>query len=31
MSNESRDHCHEDGFLVPNPLCGFRFEAVSQL
>ena len=31
MSNESRDHYHEDGNLVPNPRCGFGFEAVFQL
>ena len=25
-SSESRDHCHEDGNLVPSPRCGFSFE-----
>ena len=30
-SNESRDHYHEDGYLVPSPRYGFRFEAVSRL
>ena len=30
-SNESRDHCHEDGNLVPSPRCGFSFEAAFQL
>ena len=29
--NESRDHYHEDGNLVPSPRCGFGFEAVFQL
>ena len=29
--NESRDHYHEDGNLVPSPRCGFSFEAVFQL
>ena len=24
-SNESRDHYHEDGNLVPSPRCGFSF------
>ena len=23
MSNESSDHYHEDGNLVPSPRCGF--------
>ena len=27
----SRDHYHEDGYLVPSPPCGFCFEAVFQL
>ena len=27
-SNESRDHYHEGGNLVPRPPCGFGFEAV---
>ena len=28
MSNESRDHFHDDDdYLVPSPLCGFYFEA----
>ena len=31
MSNESRDHYHEDGYLVLSPRCGFRCEAVSQI
>ena len=31
MSNESRDHYHEDGYLVPNNRCGFGCEAVFQL
>ena len=31
MSNESRDHYHEDGYLVPSPRYGFRFEALSRL
>ena len=30
-SNESRDHYHEDGNLVPSPRCGFSFEAAFQL
>ena len=30
-SNEQRDHCHEDGNLVPSPRCGFSFEAAFQL
>ena len=30
-SNESRDHCHEDGNLVPSPRCGFSFESAFQL
>ena len=30
-SNESRDHFHEDGNLVPSPRCGFSFEAAFQL
>ena len=30
-SNESRDHYHMDCYLVPSPLYGFRFEAVSRL
>ena len=30
-SNESRDHYHEDGNLVPNNWCGFCFEAAFQL
>ena len=30
-SNESRDHYHEDGYLVPSPWYCFRFEAVSRL
>ena len=30
-SNESRDHYHEDGNLVPSPRCGFGFEAAFQL
>ena len=30
-SNESRDHYHVDGYLVPIPRCGFRFEVVSQV
>ena len=30
-SNESRDHYHEDGYLVPSARYGFRFEAVSRL
>ena len=30
-SNESRDHYHGDGNLVPSPRCGFGFEAVFQL
>ena len=29
--NESRDHYHEDGYLVPSHRYGFRFEAVSRL
>ena len=29
-SNESRDHYHEGGYLVPSPRYGFRFEAVSR-
>ena len=29
-SNESRDHYHGDGNLVPSPLCGFGFEAAFQ-
>ena len=31
MSNESRDHYHEDDYLVPSPRNLFRFEAVSRL
>ena len=31
MSNESRDHYHEDANLVPSPRCGFCFEAAFQL
>ena len=31
MSNESRDHYHMDGYLVPSPRYGFRFEAISRL
>ena len=31
MCNESRDHYHQDGYLVPSPRYGFRFEAVSRL
>ena len=30
-SNESRDHYHEDGDLVPSPRCGFGFEAAFML
>ena len=30
-SNESRDHYHEDGYLVPSPRYCFPFEAVSRL
>ena len=30
-SNESRDHYHGDGYLVPSPRHDFRFEAVSLL
>ena len=30
-SNESRDHYHEDGNLVPSPRYGFGFEAAFQL
>ena len=30
-SNESRDHCHEDGILVHSPRCAFSFEAAFQL
>ena len=30
-SSESRDHYHEDGYLVPSPRYVFRFEAVSRL
>ena len=30
-STESRDHCHEDGKLVPSPRSGFSFEAAFQL
>ena len=30
-SNESRDHCHEDGKLVRSSRCGFNFEAAFQL
>ena len=30
-SNESRDHYHMDGYLVPSPRYVFRFEAVSRL
>ena len=30
-SNESRDHYHEDGDLVPSPRCDFSFEAAFQL
>ena len=30
-SNQSRDHYHGDGYLVPSPRHGFRFEAVSRL
>ena len=30
-SNESRDQYHEDGYLVPSPRYGFRFEAVFRL
>ena len=26
-SNESRDHCREDGYLMPSTWCGFCFEA----
>ena len=29
--NESRVHYHEDGYLVPSPRYGFRFEALSRL
>ena len=29
-SNESRDHYHADGNLVPSPRCGYRFEAAYQ-
>ena len=29
--NESCDHYHDDGNLVPRPLCGFCFEAAFQL
>ena len=29
--NESRDHCHEDGNLVPSPQCSFGFKAAFQL
>ena len=28
MSNESRDHFHEDGYLVPSPRYGVRFETL---
>ena len=31
MSNESRDHYHGNGNLVPSPRCGFSFEAVYRL
>ena len=30
-SNESRDHYHEDGNLVPSPQCDYSFEAAFQL
>ena len=30
-SNESRDHYHEDGNLVPSPPCIFGFEAALRL
>ena len=30
-SNESREHFHQDGNLVPIPRCGFCFEAAFQL
>ena len=30
-SNESCDHYHEDGNLVPSPRCGFSFEAAFRL
>ena len=30
-SNESRDHYHEDGNLVPSPWCDFGFEAAFRL
>ena len=30
-SSESRDYYHVDGYLVPSPRYGFRFEAVSLL
>ena len=30
-TNESRDHYHEDGYLVPSPRYCIRFEAVSRL
>ena len=32
MSNESRDHYQENGYVVPSPLCGFCcFQAVFKL
>ena len=31
LSNESSDHFHEDGKLVPSLQCGFCFEAEFQL
>ena len=30
MSNESRDHYHDDGNLAPSPRCGYIFEAAFQ-
>ena len=31
MSNESRDHYQEDGYLVPGPRRVFCFQAVFKL
>ena len=30
-NNESRDHYHADGYVVPSPRYDFHFEAVSRL
>ena len=30
-SNDTRDHCQQDGNVVPSPRCGFCFEAAFKL